>query len=43
MTTRTSWRYELPQLLILGGLVVWAGLLWVNSSDLQLIPIRWDA
>jgi len=43
MTMRTSWRFELPQLLIVGGLLVWAGLLWANSSDIRLIPIRWDA
>jgi uncharacterized membrane protein len=43
MTMRTSWRFELPQVLILGGLFVWAGVLWANSSELQVIPIRWDA
>jgi uncharacterized membrane protein len=43
MTMRTSWQFELPQLLILCGLFVWAGLLWANSSDVQMIPVRWDA
>jgi uncharacterized membrane protein len=43
MTMRASWRFEVPQLLIIGGLLVWAGLLWANSSDLQLIPVKWDA
>jgi len=42
MTMRTSWQFELPQLLILSGLFVWAGLLWANTSDFQMIPVRWD-
>ena len=42
MTMRTSWQFELPQLLILSGLLVWAGLLWANMSDIQMIAVRWD-